>query len=93
MRRQKAWRNLQKAMTSKPWVKEHADEFGNDIPEILDITKNFFVSDVNISEEEKTIDYNKVLKGQPVRYKRPAHDNPNQLAAYQLDHIESLGNN
>ena len=93
MRRQKAWRNLQKAMTSKPWVKEHADEFGNDIPEILDITKNFFVNDANISEEEKTIDYNKVLKGQPVRYKRPAHDNPNQLAAYQLDHIESLGNN
>ena len=41
MRRQRSWQNLQKAMTSKPWVKEFADEFGNDILEVMDITKDY----------------------------------------------------
>lgn len=84
MRRQKSWQNLQKAMTSKPWVKEFADEFGNDILEVMDITKDYL---------DNTIDYTQAIKGQPIMYKRPAHDNPRQLAAYRLDHIESLGNN
>lgn len=84
MRRSKAWQNLQRAMTSKPWVKEFADEFGNDILEVMDITKDYLGN---------TIDYTQAIKGQPIMYKRPAHDNPKQLAAYRLDHIESLGNN
>lgn len=84
MRRQKAWQNLQKAMSNRPWVKEFADEFGNDIPEVIDITKDYLGN---------TIDYTQAIKGQPIIYKRPAHDNPRQLAVYRLDHIESLGNN
>ena len=84
MRRQKSWQNLQKAMTSKPWVKEFADEFGNDILEVMDITEDYLGN---------TIDYAQAIKSQHIMYKRPAHDNPKQLAAYRLDHIESLGNN
>lgn len=84
MRRQKAWINLQKNMSNRKWVKEFADANGRDILEVLDITKNYF---------GETIDYTQAIKGQKILYKRVAHDNANEMAAYRLDHIESLGNN
>lgn len=89
MRRQKAWRNLQRLMSSRPWVKEKADINGTDVREVVDITKDFL---------GRPIDYNRLIKNaqgkyQPVMYQKIAHDNPNQIAAYKLDHIESLGNN
>ena len=83
-RRQVAWQKLTRNMTSRRWVKEFADENGNDIPEIIDITKNYF---------NQPIDYTQAIKGQKIMYKRQAHDNPNQLASYVLKEIKSLGNN
>lgn len=83
MRRSKAWQNLQKAMSNRVWVKEVADELGNDIPEVIDITKDYFGNN---------IDWKQVIKSH-VMYKRPAHDNSKQLAAYRLHDIKSLGNN
>jgi hypothetical protein len=41
-RRQMAWQKLTRNMTSRKWVKEFADENGKDIPEVIDITKNYF---------------------------------------------------
>ena len=84
MRRQKAWQNIQKAMSSKPWTKEFPDENGEDILEVSDITKDYF---------DNPIDYRSAIKGQHIMYKRPAHDKPSELAAYRLHNIESLGNN
>ena len=84
MRRQKAWKNLQRLMSSRPWVKEYSGSDGADVQEVIDITKDYL---------GRPIDYNKILKNQPVRYKRVSHNNPDEMAAYQLHHIESLGNN
>lgn len=84
MRRQKAWINLQRNMSNRKWVKEFADVNGEDIPEILDITKNYL---------GKAINYKDAIKGQEIYYKRVAHNDSTQMAAYRLDHIESLGNN
>jgi hypothetical protein len=84
MRRQKAWKNLQRLMSSRPWVKEYPGPDGADVQEVIDITKDYL---------GRPIDYNKILKNQPVRYKRVSHNNPDEMAAYQLHHIESLGNN
>lgn len=84
MRRQKAWQNIQKAMSSKPWTKEFPDENDVDILEVIDITKDYF---------NNPIDYRAAINGQQIMYKRPAHDNPSELAAYRLHNIESLGNN
>ena len=84
MRRQKAWQNIQKAMSSKPWTKEFPDENDVDILEVIDITKDYF---------DNPIDYRAAIKGQHIMYKRPAHDNPAELAAYRLHNIQSLGNN
>ena len=39
------------------------------------------------------IDYTQAIKGQSIMYKRPAHDNPMEFAAYKLQGIKSLGNN
>ena len=85
MRRSEAWQNLQRNMTSRPWVKELTDENGNDIYEILDITKCDY--------RGTSIDYTQAIGGKPIMYKRVAHDNPQQLAAYRLENIKSLGNN
>ena len=84
MRRQKAWRNLQRNMSSRKWVKEYAGEDGSDINEVIDITKDYLGN---------TIDYTQAIKGQKIMYKRPAHDNPKEFAAYRLVGIKSLGNN
>ena len=84
MRRQKAWQNIQKAMSNKPWTKEFPDENDVDILEVIDITKDYF---------DNPIDYRSAIKGQQIMYKRPAHDKPSELAAYRLHNIESLGNN
>lgn len=84
MRRQQSWINLQKNMTDRPWIAEFADADGDDVLEVLNITKDFLGRD---------IDYTQALKGTPILYKRPAHDNPNQVAAYRLEKIESLGDN
>lgn len=84
MRRQKAWINLQRNMSNRRWVKEFPDENYEDVVEILDITKNYL---------GQTIDYREAIKGQEIYYKRVAHDNPKQMAAYRLHHIEYLGNN
>ena len=84
MRRQKAWVNLQRNMSDIVWTKEHAGPNGEDVPEVLDITKDYF---------GRPIDYTQAIKGQAIMYKRPAHDNPTQMAAYKLVGIKSLGNN
>ena len=84
MRRQKAWQNLQKNMTNRPWVKEFPDAEGNDINEIIDITKDYLGRPIN---------YENAIKGQHIMYKRLAHDKPSQLAAYRLDKVEYLGDN
>ena len=84
-RRQVAWQKLTRNMTSRKWVKEFADENGNDIPEIIDITRSDYLN--------QPIDYTQAIKGQKIMYKRQAHDNPNQLACYVLKEIKSLGNN
>ena len=84
MRRQKAWVNLQRNMSDVVWTKEFAGPNGEDIPEVIDITKDYF---------GRPIDYTQAIKGQSIMYKRPAHDNPSQMAAYKLLKVESLGNN
>ena len=84
MRRQRAWRNLQRNMSSRKWVKEYAGEDGSDINEVIDITRDYLGN---------TIDYTQAIKGQKIMYKRPAHDNPKEFAAYRLVGIKSLGNN
>ena len=86
MRRQVAWRNLQKNMSHRPWIKQETDINGEDIPEILDITKCDF-------KGGSKINYREAIGNQPIRYKREAHDEPTQIAAYQLVDIKSLGNN
>ena len=84
MRRSKAWQNLQRNMSDRVWTKEHPDVNGQDIQEVLDITKNYF---------GETIRYTDAIGGKPIMYKRQAHDNPQQMAAYVLKDIVSLGDN
>ena len=84
MRRQKAWQNLQRNMSDIPWTKESPDENGNDVLEVIDITKDYF---------GQPIDYTQAIKGQAIMYKRPAHNKPEQMAAYKLVGVKSLGNN
>lgn len=93
MRRSSAWFNLQRNMSRRLWVKEYPDAEGKDIPEIVDITKNFFVKDAGLTVADKTIDYREAIGGKPIMYKRPMPDKPNIMAAYRLERIESLGNN
>ena len=84
MRNHVAWRNLQKAMSSRRWIKEHGDASGANVVEMnLDITKNYFLEPIN---------YEEVIKG-PIMYKRPDPTDPSVMVAYKLDHIEYLGNN
>jgi hypothetical protein len=85
MRRQRAWYNLQKNMTNRKWVQEYPGPDGTDIPAVIDITYSDYL--------QQQIDYTKAIKGQKIMYKRPAYDNPQELAAYRLERIESLGNN
>jgi hypothetical protein len=54
MRRQKAWQNIQKAMSSKPWTKEFPNENDEDVLEVIDITKDYF---------DNPIDYRSAIKG------------------------------
>jgi hypothetical protein len=54
MRRQKAWQNIQKAMSNKPWTKEFPDENDVDILEVIDITKDYF---------DNPIDYRAAING------------------------------
>jgi hypothetical protein len=68
MRRSKAWQNLQRNMTSRPWTKEFPDENGNDIYEIIDITKCDY--------RGESIDYTQAIGGKPIMYKRASHDKP-----------------
>ena len=84
MRNHEAWRNLQKAMSSRPWIAEYGDADGKNVVETtIDITKNYFNEPIN---------YEQVIKG-PIMYKRPDPTNPSIMVAYKLDHIEYLGNN
>jgi hypothetical protein len=83
MRDHIAHRNLQKAMSSKIWIKEHPNSNGENILETVDITENYFKEPIN---------YENVIKG-PIMYKKQSVNDPNVLIAYKLDRIESLGNN
>ena len=100
MRRQKAWRNLQRLMSSRPWVKEHAGTDEADVRESSVSPNEYNKATIDITKDYlgRPIDYNRLIKNaqgkyQPVMYQKIANDNPNQIAAYKLDHIESLGNN
>lgn len=84
MRRSEAWQNLQRNMSDHKWLKEYADENGNDVLEVLDITKNYLGT---------SIDYTQALKGQPIMYKRPVPNSPEITAAYKQTGIISKGNN
>ena len=86
MRRSQSWVNLQKNMSNRRWVKEHPNAMGEDIAEVVDITMCGYYNN-------EPINYKDAIKGQEIMYKRVAHDNPAEMAAYKLDHIESLGNN
>lgn len=86
MRRSKAWQNLQRNMTSRPWTKELPDAAGNDIYEVIDITKCDY--------RGESIDYTQAIGGKPIMYKRASHDKPQEeLAAYRLENIRYLENN
>ena len=85
MRRSASWVSIQRNMSQRPWIKEHPDVDGRNIEEIVDITYSQYAN--------QPIDYTQAIKGQPIMYKRVAHDNPSELAAYKLLNIKSLGNN
>lgn len=84
MRRDEAWQNLQKAMSSRLWVKEYPGEDRVDIPEVRDITKDYL---------NRSIAYKDVVKDRKIMYQRVAHDNPDELATYELYDITYQGNN
>jgi hypothetical protein len=71
-------------MSSRPWVKEYPGEDGADVLEVMDITKDYL---------DRPIDYKAVVKDRKIMYKRIAHDNPNELAAYELVDLIYQGNN
>lgn len=92
MRRNKSWVNLQKNMSDKIWIKEFADINGNDVEEILDITKNYFGEHINYSQVTNGIFYQRQLlnseTGQPIlTMGQPI------LSAFKLGNIEYQGNN
>lgn len=85
MRRSKSWVNLQRNMSNRRWIKEHPDAMGEDVAEVIDITRCDFY--------DEPINYKDAIGGQEIMYKRIAHDNPAEMAAYKLLSITSLGNN
>ena len=93
MRRSKSWVNLQRNMSQRPWKKEKPGPDGKDVLEVIDITRNYLVNDPGVDPEKTIIDYKQAIKGQDILYKRVAHNNPSELAAYKLLNIKSLGNN
>ena len=85
MRRSKSWVNLQRNMSNRRWIKEYPDAMGEDVAEVIDITRCDFY--------DEPINYRDAIGGQEIMYKRIAHDNPAEMAAYKLLDITSLGNN
>ena len=82
MRRQKAWQNLQRAMSSRKWIKELPDANGADIIEDnIDITKDFL---------NKPINYRDAIKGQRIFYKKVCHEDSTLLSAYEQLGIQKL---
>lgn len=47
MRNSEWWRNVGENMCDRPWIKEYADSQGNDIREVLDITKDYNGEKIN----------------------------------------------
>lgn len=83
LRNSPPYRNLCKNMTNRSWIKEYSDQNGLDIPEYLDITRDYNGNVINWVQDDN---------GQGTYYQRES-DNGKGCGRYKLAKIEAIYSN